>query len=178
VISMQDSLAGLSVRRMVEADIPAVTAIDHISFSLPWPESSYRFELEHNPNSRCWVAVLKNEIAGILVLWKVLDEAHIGTLATHPDFRQRGVGRILLSRALLEAREEGCTTSFLEVRNTNLAAQALYNQFGYEITGRRPHYYHDTHEDALLMTLTPIPEDLSGLAGIGKEPQPMENYGS
>ena len=71
----------LIVRRMNVEDVPAAHEIDKLSFTLPWPERSFRFEVTSNPASRCWVAELDGRLVGMLVLWKIVDEAHIATLA-------------------------------------------------------------------------------------------------
>ena len=144
----------MNIRRMTLDDIPAVIALDQMSFSLPWPERSFRFELTDNPASRCWVAELDGKIAGMIVAWLLVDEAHIATLATHPDSRRQGIARNLLTYALRYMSREGAVTSFLEVRENNLAAQEMYRRFGYEAVGRRKRYYKDTDEDAILMTLS------------------------
>ena len=135
-------------------DIPAVVELDSISFTLPWPERSFRFELTDNTASRCWVYVQDDKIVGMIVAWLLVDEIHIATISTHPDYRRQGIGRKLLTHALRYMSKEGAVTSFLEVRETNLAAQEMYREFGYEATGRRKRYYKDTNEDAILMTLT------------------------
>lgn len=141
------------IRKMTIDDIEQVIAIDRLSFSLPWPERSFRFELTDNPASRCWVAEIDGKVVGIIVVWLIVDEAHIATIATHPDFRRQGVAKRLLSYALRELRYEGAQSSFLEVRASNVAAQEMYRKFGYEETGVRPRYYKDNDEDAFLMTL-------------------------
>lgn len=140
------------IRRMVEADMPAVIEIDQLSFSLPWPERSFRFEVTGNPAARCWVGEIDGRIVAMLVIWMILDEAHVATIATHPDFRHQGLGRQLLEHALKAAVEEGAVRSFLEVREGNLSAQAMYRQFGFVEDGRRPRYYKDNGEDAILMS--------------------------
>jgi ribosomal-protein-alanine N-acetyltransferase len=142
-----------NIRRMTLDDLPAVIELDQMSFSLPWPERSFRFELTDNPASRCWVAEQDGRVVGMLVAWFLVDEAHIATLATHPDFRRRGIARELLAHALRSMAEEGAASSLLEVREGNAAAQAMYRQFGYEAVGRRRNYYKDNGEDAILMTL-------------------------
>lgn len=144
------------IRKMTEADVPAVAELDQISFSLPWPERSFRFEVTGNPASRCWVAEVDGRIVGMIVAWLFVDEVHIATIATHPDFRRRGIAQKLLTHALRYTADEGAVTSFLEVRESNLAAQEMYRKFGYENTGRRKRYYKDNDEDAILMTLTKI----------------------
>jgi ribosomal-protein-alanine N-acetyltransferase len=143
----------LFIRRMTLDDLPTVVELDRISFSLPWPEKSFRFEVTDNLASRCWVAEVDGRVVGMLVGWLLVDEIHIATIATHPDFRRQGIGRQLLSHALSRALDEGARSSFLEVRESNLAAQEMYRQFGYEATGLRKRYYKDNDEDAILMTL-------------------------
>jgi ribosomal-protein-alanine N-acetyltransferase len=143
----------LIIRKMTVDDIPAVVDLDQKSFSLPWPERSFRFELTDNPASRCWVTELDGKVVGMIVVWLIVDEAHVATLATHPDYRRRGIGRRLLAHALRHIMEDGARSSFLEVRESNLAAQEMYREFGYEVTGRRRRYYRDNDEDAILMSL-------------------------
>jgi [ribosomal protein S18]-alanine N-acetyltransferase len=141
------------IRRMTEADVPAVTQLDQLSFTLPWTERSFHFEVTSNPASRCWVAESGGGIAGVVVAWLLVDEVHIATIATHPNFRRQGIAQALLAHVLKLGAEEGAISSFLEVRESNSAAQELYRKFGYEQTGRRPRYYKDNGEDAILMTL-------------------------
>jgi ribosomal-protein-alanine N-acetyltransferase len=149
----------VTIRRMTLEDVPAVHTIDTLSFSLPWPENSFRFELTGNPVSRSWVAESEGHTAAMLVLWLIVDEAHIATLATHPNYRRKGIGEQLMIAALQSARTEGASRAFLEVRSGNSAAQAMYKKYGFIIVGVRPRYYKDNNEDAILMNL----EDLSNL---------------
>ncbi|HEY3477239.1 MAG TPA: ribosomal protein S18-alanine N-acetyltransferase [Anaerolineales bacterium] len=142
-----------TIRRMTVEDVPAVVDLDRQSFSLPWPERSFRFELTDNPASRCWVAELEDRVVGMIVVWLIVDEVHVATLAIHPDYRRQGIGKRLLAYALIEMMREGAHSSFLEVRESNLPAQAMYRKFGYEVSGRRRRYYRDNDEDAILMSL-------------------------
>ncbi|NPV75033.1 MAG: ribosomal protein S18-alanine N-acetyltransferase [Anaerolineae bacterium] len=154
------------IRRMRLEDIPQVVAIDQVSFSLPWSERSFRFELTQNQNSRSWVCESVStegttKIVGMMVIWLVVDEAHVATIAVDPAYRRRSLARRLLAYGLLELFEEGARVSHLEVRRGNVAAQRLYYEFGYEEVGIRPRYYKDNFEDAILMTLPEIqPEHL------------------
>lgn len=143
----------LDIRRMTVDDVPAVHEIDKLSFSLPWPERSFRYEVTENPAARGWVLEADGRIAAMLVLWLIVDEAHIATIATHPDFRRQGIGERLMLAALAAARDEGARRAFLEVRAGNLAAQALYKKYGFVVDGIRPRYYKDNNEDAILMSL-------------------------
>ncbi len=143
----------LILRRMREADLPEVTQIDRTSFSMPWPERSFHFELNNNPAARCWVAELDGQVAAMLVIWMIVDEAHIATLASHADHRRKGIGKRLLSKALDLAVQEGAVRAFLEVRAGNQAAQAMYRALGFVEDGLRRRYYRDNGEDAILMSL-------------------------
>jgi ribosomal-protein-alanine N-acetyltransferase len=141
------------LRKMTLDDVEQVVAIDQASFGLPWPPRSFLFELNENQAARCWVAELDGRIAAMLVAWFIVDEIHIATIATHPDFRKQGIGEKLLSFTLQSAKEEGAISSFLEVREGNDAALNMYHKFGYVESGRRAGYYLDNGEDAILMTL-------------------------
>lgn len=151
----------INIRRMTFEDVAAVHQIDVLSFSLPWPERSFRYELTQNPASRMWVVEVEDDedgknIVGMLGMWLLVDEVHIGTIAIHPDYRRKGIARLLLIKALREAYREGARMVFLEVRINNLAAQDLYRKFGFKVVGIRPRYYSDNHEDALMMNLDPL----------------------
>ena len=152
----------VSIRRMTLEDVPIVHEIDMLSFSLPWPERSFRFELAENPVSRCWVAESDGRIMAMLVLWLIVDEAHIATIATHPDFRRQGMGEQLMIAALVSARNEGAARAFLEVRAGNAEALGMYKKYGFVVVAVRPRYYKDNSEDAILMNL----EDLNSLEAV------------
>lgn len=139
-------------------DVPRVHEIDVLSFTLPWPEKSYLFELIENPTTLAIVAEIipqdsKPVIIGMAVEWIVVDEAHVATIAIHPEYRGRGYGKRLLAESLRMAMRRGATLATLEVRENNLLAQQMYAKFGFTIVGRRPHYYKDNNEDAVLMTV-------------------------
>ncbi|TLN03905.1 ribosomal-protein-alanine N-acetyltransferase [bacterium] len=162
------SESNLILRPMRVADISQVFALDAMSFSLPWTERSYRYEVEENDHSRPWVMEDVSQspalIVGMIVVWLILDEAHVATLAVHPAYRRRGLGQHLLAHGLLEAQKEGATLAYLEVRMGNLSAQTLYQRFGFVMDGVRPRYYVDNGEDAILMSLRPLdPHRLAAL---------------
>jgi ribosomal-protein-alanine N-acetyltransferase len=144
-------------RPMGIEDLDQVVAIDRLSFSMPWPVSSYRFELLENPMSLLWVAEVEPagepaKIVGVIVVWLILDEAHIATLAVLPEYRDKGFGSGLIVEGMKEAIRKGAHSATLEVRAGNLKAQSLYRRFGYKVVGVRPRYYRDNQEDALIMT--------------------------
>ena len=145
------------IRKMTVQDVPAVSQIDRLSFSLPWPEHSFQYEVSENRVSRCFVAETEDKrIAAMIVSWIIVDEMHIATIATHPEFRRQGIGARILREALLDGRDIGAQLAFLEVRAGNESAQAMYRKFGFVVSGKRPRYYRDNGEDAILMTLQPL----------------------
>ncbi len=148
----------VSIRPMRDADIPAVREIDRLAFPVPWPPSAYPHELHHSPHSHLWVAEIEGRVVGFAVLWLIIDEAHVATIAVHPDFRRQGIAQRLLAHLLQAARQRQARVATLEVRASNQAAQNLYRKFGFQVVGRRPKYYTDNHEDALIMTVPLGPE--------------------
>jgi len=147
----------LLIRKMKVEDVPAAHEIDKLSFTLPWPERSLRFEVSDNPSARCWVAEQDGRVVGMLILWMIVDEAHIATVATHPEFREQGIAEGLLIKTLEKAHAEGAQSALLEVRAGNEVAQALYRKHGFKVVGQRKRYYKDNSEDAVLMTLPHLP---------------------
>ncbi len=152
------------IRPMKVDDLEQVHQIDILSFSLPWPPSSFRFELLENPAARCWVAEVElpdktRQVTGMVVTWLVVDEAHIATIAVHPGYRSKGLGRRLLREAMQDSISAGAKTATLEVRAHNEVAQNLYRDFGFDVVARRPHYYSDNGEDALLMKINDLDQE-------------------
>jgi ribosomal-protein-alanine N-acetyltransferase len=172
----------VAVEPMRLEDIDAVLAIDRLSFPLPWSASSYRYEITQNTHSYFFVALAMpgglsaprggwrsrlatllhgpgepepapRLVVGYAGFWYIVDEAHISTIAIHPDWRGQGAGEQLLTGLLEHALDLKAVKSTLEVRVTNTRAQSLYRKYGFEEVGRRRRYYRDNGEDALLMTV-------------------------
>ena len=171
----------LTLRYMRLSDIPEVTAIDRMAFDPAWSARSYQYEiteshyshmvvLEHaddKPLSN-WRRIMGNfgvipdyetTVVGYGGLWRIIDEAHISTIATHPNVRGRGWGEILLAGMLRRALTLDAAYVVLEVRVSNTVAQNLYHKYGFEVVGTKPNYYHSNNEDAYDMRLemTTIP---------------------
>ncbi|HEY1350184.1 MAG TPA: ribosomal protein S18-alanine N-acetyltransferase [Ktedonobacteraceae bacterium] len=90
-------------------------------------------------------------IVGFAGLWLMVDEAHVTTIAMHPNFRRRGLGELMLASLIEIAYEIGARWVTLEVRVTNYNAQSLYRKYGFREAGLRHRYYSDNQEDALIM---------------------------
>jgi ribosomal-protein-alanine N-acetyltransferase len=148
----------ISFRPMRKDDLDSVMVIDRLSFSMPWPESAYHHDLIINSDALLWVAEVispdtGSKVVGMIDVWLILDQAHIATLAVHPDYRGKGIAADLLIKVLVEAVNRGARRAMLEVRASNQIAQSLYKDYGFEIVNRRRRYYRDNDEDALLMNL-------------------------
>jgi ribosomal-protein-alanine N-acetyltransferase len=160
---------------MEPGDVPAVAAIERLAFPTPWPASSFLYELKHGrrssyhvllrpgtggavPRERGWRRWLrrvadrpeKGRVIGYVGFRLRSTEAHISTIAVHPDWRGRGLGELLLLTALEKALELGGSVVSLEVRASNRVAQNLYRKYGFRFTSVRRGYYRDG-EDAWLM---------------------------
>ncbi len=136
------------IRPMTAADVPSVAALEKLCFSDPWSVSSIASELD-NPLSLWLVWEEDGAAAAYLGVQRVPPQADVMNVAVSPALRRRGIARALfaeLERCLPEIDE-----LFLEVRASNSGAIALYRTLGFEQVGRRPNYYLDPREDALIL---------------------------
>lgn len=117
--------------------------------------------------ARLWVARVEAgaPVVGVILAWAVVDELHVINVATHPDFRRRGVARALLATALERAVHDGTRLVLLEVRRSNRAALGLYRAHGFSAMGVRRAYYSDNSEDAIEMMLAIDPASGRALPG-------------
>jgi ribosomal-protein-alanine N-acetyltransferase len=140
-------------RPMKQSDLPAIMEIEHRSFSDPWSELSFTDELMTNDLAYYVVAIVDGNIAGYAGMWVVLEEAQITNVAIHPDYRNSGLGKGIVSYLIELAQELGANEMTLEVRKSNQIAQRLYRNLGFKVIGQRKGYYPDNGEDAILMGL-------------------------
>lgn len=138
-------------------DLPSVVEIEHLCFQDPWPEESLAEELRHDARRLPIVAEDDSGVVGVALVWTVADEMHILSLGVHPRARRRGVASGLLSEIRERGLARGATLITLEVREHNQAAQVFYRRHGFLEVARRPRYYPDTHEDALVLILPLAP---------------------
>ncbi len=141
----------LTLRAMRIEDLPQVVAIEAQSHLEPWTQEAFRAELETSLVAQPFVALRKEEIVGYIVPWFVAEELQVANITVKENFRQRGMGRLLLAHALHLAEERHCRIAYLEVRGSNAAARALYESMGFVVEGVRPKYYGRAQEDAILM---------------------------
>lgn len=138
------------IRRMCIDDALAIAELEKLCFSDPWSEKSIASEAE-NPLSYWLVAEVDGHIAGYVGSQTVLDAADMMNLAVSPAYRRQGIGQALVDALVDHLRANGVIALLLEVRVSNAQAIALYNKLGFEQVGRRPKYYHNPREDALIL---------------------------
>ncbi len=165
----------LTLRYMRLEDLPQVTAIDRLAFDIPWSIRSYEYEINDSSNSYMEVLEVARErsipiwqrwlprlngngrherlIAGYGGLWQIQGEAHISTIATHPDMRGRGWGEILLAGMVRRSMVLKAEEVVLECRVSNTRAQNLYTKYEFQTTRVKQGYYRNNNEDAYEMHL-------------------------
>ena len=141
---------GLTIRAMRHRDLERVSGIEAMSFGSPWRQSSYARALATSPRQFV-VAERDGELVGYGGFWVERDKAHIAKVAVHPDFRRRGIACALLESLLDLIRRQGIGCAYLEVRRSNLAAQKLYERFGFHFERVQPRAYPNDGEDALVL---------------------------
>jgi ribosomal-protein-alanine N-acetyltransferase len=140
----------ISIRAAIASDVDQIVAIERGSFGDPWSPGSFR-SLVDNAHVHFAVALAEGRVVGYVVAWFVFEEAEIANLAVAPSARGRRIGATLLDAALDAATRHGVARVFLEVRDSNTRARALYGSRGFEEVGRRRGYYRKPIEDAVVM---------------------------
>ncbi len=138
------------IRKMTGRDLDEIMQIELESFSLPWSRQSYENELS-NQYATYMVADCEGDVAAYGGIWVVADEAHITNVAVAPQHRRKGMGTRVLQALVEAARQKRASRIYLEVRVSNDAARKLYSGQGFKPAGRRPAYYSDNNEDAVVM---------------------------
>jgi [ribosomal protein S18]-alanine N-acetyltransferase len=184
-MSMSENRPQVIVRPMSLNDIDEVLEIDKLAFPTPWPARTYRYEISSNDRSTMIVLEStqqseqkngKNGLGGWLRrftgepghsgqlmgyggMWHIADEAHISTIAIHPDWRGHRLGDLLIWCMVRRAIYQDARMVTLEVRVSNEVAQNLYRKYGFEIMGRRRGYYRDNGEDAYMMGIMTLDDN-------------------
>ncbi len=144
----------LRLRPMRESDVDAVMEVEASAYDYPWTAGIFHDCLRVGYCS--WVYLLDEKIIGHGVMSVVAGECHILNVCLHPDWQHRGLGRRLVNRLLNIARQRRADTAFLEVRESNRVALALYRSMGFNEIGVRRGYYPAAkgRENAQILALT------------------------
>ncbi|HWL64363.1 MAG TPA: ribosomal protein S18-alanine N-acetyltransferase [Actinomycetota bacterium] len=146
-------LDDLELTRMRRRHLRKVLSIEARVYPRPWSMSLFLSELTQRSTRTYLVARHRGEVIGYVGMMFTGKEAHITNIAVDPDFHGRKVGSRLLITVVTEAMARGAETISLEVRVSNIAAQAMYRKFGFDVAGVRKGYYIETNEDALVMVV-------------------------
>ncbi len=149
------------IRRMREEDLPAVRAIETLSFSNPWSDNTFRGEIQNTSISFPMVVVRRpgnpvvadEEVVAYVIYWQIRDDVQVNNIAVHPACRGLGLGEAMMRYVIAKSRETAVTFLTLEVRQSNTPALTLYKKLGFEIVGTRKSYYTNPDEDAYVMAL-------------------------
>ena len=155
---------GIEIGALTPEQIEAVVAIETAAFTTPWQAETFRGLL-----GRDGIVLLTMtegvEVIGYAVLWCIVDQGELANIAIAEHRRGEGLGAHLLRSVLDAARDRGVEKLFLEVRESNAAALAMYDRFGFDRVGVRRNYYERPVEDAHVMLATLAPPHHSGGPG-------------
>ena len=149
------------IRPLGWGDLDRIMEIELAAYPVPWTRGIFRDCIRVGYD--CWGLQLGQRLLGYSVQTSAADEAHLLNLCVEPDWQRRGFGGLLLENAVRLARSRGCSSMFLEVRPSNRAGIALYENRGFMLVSCRPGYYsmppgrgaerQGEREDALVMRL-------------------------
>ena len=140
----------MTIESMTVDDISQVAEIERQIFSIPWSEKAFRNSMESD-NTIYIVAKENNNVAGYAGMYLSFEEGNITNVAVNPLSRRKGIGEKIVRDILNRAYEKGVRDVFLEVRETNSVAIALYEKIGFKEEGIRKNFYDKPRENALIM---------------------------
>ena len=135
---------------MMDCHVGAVAQLEKLCFQDPWSETSVRSEVT-NPLSLWLVALDEDRLVGYVGSQSVMGEADMMNLAVDPDYRCRGIGSSLVNGLVSALKARDVSSLTLEVHASNEKAIRLYLAHGFTQVGRRPNYYRNPKEDALIL---------------------------
>lgn len=140
----------MEIKQLTYAEIHQLAELEKQCFHDPWSVSAFEYEL-HNPLSLWLVAVADDLVVGYVGSQTVIDESDMMNIAVNPSFRRQGIGEKLILKLINALSERGSHSLSLEVRASNDPAISLYKKLGFIQVGRRPGYYRNPKEDALIL---------------------------
>ncbi|MFH1350273.1 MAG: ribosomal protein S18-alanine N-acetyltransferase [Pseudomonadota bacterium] len=126
--------------------------IENLCFSSPWSPKLFQDEFR-SLFSHLWILMVDQIPLGYICFWMYEREIQLFNIAVHPLKQGKGLGNYLLTKMIEAGSTNGVHSIWLEVRPSNSAARKLYQNLGFKEIGRRPRYYEDTGEDAVMMSL-------------------------
>ena len=129
-----------------------ILQIENVSFTSPWSINAFKAEIK-NPSCHLWGLTTGKVLLGYICFWMFDSEIQVINVAVHPKNRRQSLGYYILTKTIEASLSKGIRHIWLEVRPSNLPARKLYEKLGFKKVGRRPRYYTDTNEDAIVMSL-------------------------
>lgn len=140
----------IKIETMKAQHVPQIAALEKLCFSDPWSEKSVGDEL--NNDLSYWLVALNGEtVVGYVGSQSVLGAADMMNIAVHPDWRRQGIAEKMITALVAGLQEKNVHSLMLEVRASNDPARLLYEKLGFRQAGRRPGYYRNPREDALIL---------------------------
>ena len=140
----------MTFTQMRKDHVPQIAELEKLCFSAPWSEASIASELQND--LALWMVALNDDtVVGYIGSQTVCGETDVMNIAVHPDWRRRGLAEILIEQLIMELKRLGSISLTLEVRASNEPAIALYQKLDFRQIGRRPNYYRNPKEDALIL---------------------------
>lgn len=131
-------------------DLKQVLEIERLCFKEPYSRQIFEQELKIEA-AVLWVVPYRNRILGYIDYWVISDQMELVSIAVHPKFNGRGLGKLLMSHMIRDGKTKGIRSIILDVRKSNRKARSLYRKFGFKRVGLRKRYYSDSQEDAIIM---------------------------
>lgn len=140
----------LKIREMQEQDVRAAARIEAENFSKPWKEADF-LGVVKDEKTLYFVAYIDEVLVGYIGMWTVLDEGEITNVSVKKEYQGQKIGRALLEKLEAFAREKGVISYFLEVRESNERARALYESCGFSVISVRKNFYEEPVENGVVM---------------------------
>ena len=148
--SATNSRLDIQIRGMVLEDVSQVLKLERAIFPDPWSAAAFKEQI----TARGWGAIVaecEGRIIGYACYYIVSGESHLTNIGVDPKYRRKSVAKRLLENILRVVTDSNCEYIFLEVRPSNHGAVAFYERFHFDLLYRRPNYYREPVEDALVM---------------------------
>jgi len=140
----------MEIRRAISDDAVGIGELEELIFSDPWDRKDI-FSYICSDTGMCYTAKKDGKIVAYIIGRIIAPEGEIYRIATHPEYRRRGIAYRLLDYAVKTERGRGLECLFLEVRSKNIAARNLYHSYGFRQMGERKNYYSNPTDDAIIM---------------------------
>lgn len=135
----------MKIEQMKIEDLDQIMMIEEQAFNVPWQRSFFEYDLKQQ-NRYCFVAKQDDIVLGYTNVWHFADEIQLANIAVRQENRKQGIGSSLLREVIKIAQQNQCRSIILEVRISNIAAQHMYEKFGFKSILVRKRYYPDGEE--------------------------------